>query len=70
MLLQILGPLEGLAAEVALVGLERYMDANMRSNVVTLDSSRAALVPLAGEVQVVGALATDMALADVILKSC
>lgn len=69
MLLQILGTLEGFAAELALVGLKGHMDANMRRDVVALDGGGAARVPTAGEVQVVCALATDMALADVLVES-
>jgi hypothetical protein len=67
-LLEILGPLEGLAAELALVGLERNMNANVRSDVVTLDSGGAAGVPLASEIQVVCALAANMAFADVFVE--
>jgi len=67
-LLEILRALEGLAAKVALVRLERHVDADVRGDVVTLDSSSPALVPLAGEVQVVGALAANMLLADVVVE--
>jgi hypothetical protein len=67
MLLEILGALERLAAEVALVRLEGHMDADVGGNVVALDGGGAALVPLAGEVQVVGALAANVLLADVFL---
>lgn len=66
-LLKILWPLERLAAEIALVGLQRHMNTDVRRDVVTLDSSRAALVPLARQVEVVGALAANMTLADVVL---
>lgn len=68
-LLQILGPLEGLSAEVALVRLEWHMNANVGGNVVALDGGGAAGSPLASQVEVVGALATDMAFADVVLQS-
>lgn len=68
-LLQVLGTLEGLAAELALVRLERDMDSDMRGNVVTLDGGGAARVPLACEAQVVCALAADMAVADVLLET-
>jgi hypothetical protein len=68
MLLQILGTLEGLAAELTLVRLERDVDADVRSDVVTLDSGGAARVPLAGEVEVVGALAANVTLTDVLLE--
>jgi len=66
-LLEILGPLERLAAVVSLVRLEGHMDADVRRDVVALDRGGAALVPLAGEVQVVGALAANVFLADVLL---
>ena len=68
MLLQVLGSLEALAAEVALVRLEGNMDTDMRSDVVTLDSGCPTLIPLAGEVQVVGALATNVLFANVFLE--
>ena len=66
-LLQVLGPLEGLAAEVALVRLERDVDADVGGDVVALDGGGAAGTPQALQVEVVGALATDMSLADVFL---
>lgn len=68
MLLEILGTLEGLAAELALVRLQRHMHTNMRSDMIALHSGSTARVPAAGQVQVVGALATDMALADVLIE--
>lgn len=43
------------------------MDADVRGNVVALDSGGAASVPLAGQVQVVGALTAHMLLTDVLL---
>lgn len=67
MLLQVLWTLKGLAAEVALVWLEGNVDADVRGDVIALDSRRSACAPLAGQVEVVGALASDMAFADVIL---
>lgn len=67
MLLQVLGALEGFATEVAFVRLQRHMHANVRSDMIALDSSRAARAPLAGKVEVVGALATDMSFAYVVL---
>ena len=68
MLLQVLGSLEALATKVALVRLERNMNTDMRSDVITLDSSCPTLIPLAREVEVVGALATNMLLANVFLE--
>lgn len=69
MLLQILGTFEGLAAKVTLMWLERDMDTNVRSDVVTFYSGSAAITPLASQVQVVGALASNMTLANVILDA-
>jgi hypothetical protein len=69
MLLQILRSLERFATEVAFVRLERDVHANMRCDMITLNSCRAACTPLAGQVKVVGAFATDMSLTNVVLKS-
>jgi hypothetical protein len=68
MLLEILGTLESLAAEIALVRFQRDVNANVGSNVVALDSSGAAIAPLTGQIQIVRTLTTDMALADMILQ--
>jgi hypothetical protein len=65
--LEVLGSLEGLAAVFAAVRLQRHVDANVRRDVISLDSGGTALVPLAGETEVVGALATDMALAEMLI---
>jgi hypothetical protein len=43
------------------------MDTNVRSNVISLDCGGAAVAPLAGQVQVVGALTTNVTLTNVIL---
>lgn len=68
-LLQVLRALEGLATEITLVRLERHMHADMGGDMVALDGGGVASAPLASQVQVVGALATDMTLADVVLYS-
>ena len=68
-LLEILGALKCLAAEIALVRLQRDVNANMRGDVIALHGRRTAVAPLAGQVQVVGALAADMALANVVLRN-
>ena len=47
--------------------LERDVDADMGGDVVALHGGRAAGTPLAGEVEVVGAFATDMAFTDMVL---
>lgn len=46
-LLQVLRTLEGLAAEIALVRLERDVHTNVRSDVVALDGGGTAGAPLA-----------------------
>ena len=69
MLLEVLWPLEGFAAEVAFVRLEWHVNPDMRCYVVSLHGGRAAGTPLAGEVEVVCAFAPDMALADVVLQT-
>ena len=68
MLLEVLRPLEGLSTELALVWLQRHVDADVRGDVVPLNRGCPALAPLAGEVQVVGALAANMALTEMILR--
>jgi len=68
MLLQVLRSFEGFAAKVAFVRLEWNMHANVRSDVITLDGGGTAVPPLAGEVQIVGALSTDMTLANMVLN--
>lgn len=67
MLLEILWALECFATKVALVRLQRNMNADVRGDMVTLDGGGATCAPLAGQVEIVGALATDVALAYVIL---
>ena len=68
MLLEILGALEGLAAALALMRLERNVDTNVRGHVIALDGARPARVPLAGEVLVACALAPNMPFTDVLLE--
>jgi len=68
MLLEILRTLERFATELALVRLERNVNANVRGDVVALHSSGPAGVPLAGEVQVACALAPNMPFTDVLLE--
>jgi hypothetical protein len=66
-LLQVLWAFEGLPTKVALMRLQRDMDADVRRDVISLDGSSTAVAPTASEVQVVCALATYMSLADVVL---
>jgi hypothetical protein len=67
-LLQVLRALECLSAEVALMRLEWDVDADVGRDVVTLDGGGAAGVPATGQIQVVGALASDVLLTDVFLE--
>ena len=66
-LLQVLGSLEGFTAEIALVRLQGNVNTDVRRDVVTLHSRSSAVAPLTCQVEVVGALATNMALTDVVL---
>ena len=68
-LLQILRPLEGLAAEVAPMRLQRYMNADMRRDVVALHNCDATGTPGTSEVKIIGTFTTDVALANVFLSS-
>lgn len=67
-LLEILRTLECLSTEVALVRLEWYVNSDVRSDVITLDGGSSALVPAASQVEVVGALASNVLLANVFLR--
>ena len=68
MLLQVLGALEGLAAETTLVWLEWDVDSNVRGDMVTLYRAGIASLPATDEVQVVCALSSDVPLAEVVLR--
>ena len=67
-LLQILGPLEGLAAKFAAMGFQGNMDSNMRRDMITLDHRYGAVAPGACQIQVICALATDVGIAYVVLE--
>ena len=69
MLLQVLGTLEGLAAEATLVRFERDVDPDVGGDVVALDRAGVASLPAAHEVQVVGALSSDVSLTEVLLQN-
>jgi hypothetical protein len=68
MFLEILGTLEGFATEFAFVWFQGDMNSNVRGDVVAFDGGGTAATPLAGEVEVVGALAAYVALADMFLS--
>ena len=69
MLLEVLRPLEGLAAEVAFVRLQWDVYANVRRDVVALDSGRAACAPLTCKVEIVSALPANMTLAHMVIEA-
>jgi hypothetical protein len=66
--LQILGPLERFTTELTSVGFQRNMDANVRCNVIALDHGDGAIAPGTGKVQIVGALATNVGIANMVLS--
>ena len=66
-LLQVLRTLEGLAAELAAMGLQRDVNADVGGDVVAFDDLNTACAPRALQIEVVRALATDVALTHVIL---
>ena len=68
MLLQVLRALERLSTEVALMRLQRDVDSDVGGDVIALDSSGAAGVPATRQIQVVCALASNVLLADMVLK--
>lgn len=68
MLLQILGALECLAAEITFMRLQRHMNSNVGGDVISLDCGSIAGAPLAGQVEVISALSSHMALANMLLE--
>ena len=67
MLLQVLRSLERLPAEVTPVWLEWNVDPDVRSDVIPFDSGGTATAPLTLQIEVVCALASNMAITDVFL---
>jgi hypothetical protein len=68
MLLEILGSLEGFLTEITFVWLQWNMHTDVRSDMITLHSSCPAVSPGASQVEVIRRLATNMALANMILE--
>lgn len=68
MLLQVLWALEALATVSTLVWLQWDVNTDVGGNVVALDGGGTAVNPSTGQVQIVGRLASDMALADVLIE--
>lgn len=69
MFLEILRPLEGFATELALVRLQRNVDANVGGDMIAFDGGCSALTPRACQVQVVGRFSAYVPFADVFLSS-
>jgi len=69
MLFQILRSFKCLSTEVAFVWLKRNMDANVRCYVVTLDGSCPTGSPRTGQAKVIGAFATNVNVAKMVLFS-
>ena len=67
MLLEILRPLEGLTTELASMRLEWYVNTDVRGDVIALYDSDTTVRPCASQVEIVGAFATNVGLADVVL---
>ena len=67
MLLEILRPLEGLTTKLASMRLEWYVNTDVRGDVITLYDSDTTVRPCASQVKIVGALATNVGLADMVL---
>lgn len=65
--LQILRPLECFATEVTLVRLQRNVNSNMRGDVVALYGCGTAIGPSTSQVEVVCALAANVALTNMLL---
>ena len=68
MLLEILRPLEGLAAEIAFVRFQRYVHAYVRCDVVAFDGRGATCTPLAGEIEVVSTLSAHVPFAYMVVE--
>lgn len=69
MFLEILRPLEGFATELALVRLQRNVDANVGGDVIAFDGRCSTLTPSACQVQVVGRFSAYVSFADVFVES-
>lgn len=67
-LLQILWPFERLSTKLTSMRFQGHMDTDVGCDVIPLDNLDLTIAPSADEVEVVGALATDMGFANVILR--
>lgn len=69
MFLEILRAFKSLAAEVTSMRLQRHMDANVRGDMVALNDGNVAVGPSTLQIQVVGAFATDVNFANMVLDN-
>lgn len=69
MLLQVLGPLEGLTAKATLVRFERDVNPNVGGDVVTFDRASVTSLPATDKVQVISALSSDMSFTEVLKEA-
>lgn len=67
-LLQVLRALEGFLADLADVWLEGCVDSEMTGDMVTLCTGCTAVLPLAGETEIVGALSADVVVAEMVVE--
>ena len=68
MLLQVLWTFEGFATEVAFVWFQRDVDSDVRSDMVAFDGGSVTVAPLAGQVEIIGTLPSNMTLTNVFLR--
>ena len=68
MLLEVLRPLEGLSTKFASMRLQRDMNTDVRGDVIAFYDGNATVTPRARQIEIVGALAANMALADMVLN--
>lgn len=67
-LFEVLGPLEAFLADLTDVRFEGGVDAKMRCNMVTLSTGSTTVLPVTGQTEVVGRLATDMVVAEMVVE--
>jgi hypothetical protein len=67
-LFEILGPFEGLFADLAGMGLQGCMDPKMASYMVSFGTGRPAVLPLAGQAQIIGAFPADVVVAEMVVQ--
>lgn len=65
--LEVLGPLEGFATKFASMRFQGNMDTDVRGDMIAFHDGDTAATPRTGEVEVVSTLASNMALADMVL---